>query len=288
MVRSHTTNLSRQGLFVQASQPLPPGTKVALSLEAGGKALPFAEAQVVWAPAEERPATKASGFGVRFERFLHPRGRELVEYLVDNLDRGRPLASAPRARRWRRPLVLAASLLGAAGAAAFGGIVVLQAKIAADNTRVAQPVAEEGGAPAVKAVESVAVVASEALGPAADARQAEPTLGPPAPGETRGEIVVPTGAASALTWAAANREVRLSVVPRDGRLRRAFLLADPPRVVFDLDGSEPDRSYGLEPKGPFLKRVRVGSQKGATRVVVDLTRGPTDSTEDGEAVILSF
>lgn len=284
MVRSHTISLSRQGLFVQASQPLPLGTKVALSLEAGGKALPFAEAQVVWAPHGDRPAARADGFGVRFGRFLHPRGRELVDYLVENLDRGRPLVSAPRPRRWRRSLVLAAALLGLAGAFTLGGLFLLKALVATEADRVGAGDSSSGLVVAEPA--TPLVISGEVTG--LPELAVKPTLGPPAEGETRGEVVLPSGAASALAWAAVDRELRLSVVLSGGRFDRAFLLADPPRVVFDLDGTEPDRSYGLDPKGPFLKRVRVGGQRGTTRVVVDLVRWPADSTEDGEAVILSF
>ena len=48
IVRTLTANLSSKGLFVRMPEPLPLGTKVALSFEAGGQTLPFAEAEVVW------------------------------------------------------------------------------------------------------------------------------------------------------------------------------------------------------------------------------------------------
>lgn len=180
--------------------------------------------------------------------------------------------------------MLAAALLGVAGAFTLGGLFLLKAMVAADADGAGAGDSSSGlvaAEPADRAVPPGAVAGLPELA-------VEPMLGPPAEGETRGEIVLPSGAASALAWAAVERELRLSVVLSGGRFDRAFLLADPPRVVFDLEGAEPDRSYGLDPKGPFLKRVRVGGQRGTTRVVVDLVRWPADSTEDGEAVILSF
>lgn len=307
VVRTRTINLSRRGLFVQANEPLPPGTLVALSLEAGGQTLPFAEAQVVWArPEDGSTVARASGFGVRFERFLHPRGEELVDYLVRNLDRGRPLTGAPPRRRWRRKVAALAAALGLAGVGTAVGTglwaassvrlegrspasVATPALVASVTDEGPQP--NEGGAGVGGAPE-----ASEALAPAAAPPEAgEPTgqleataLGPLGAGETRGAVDLPSGAASALTWALADQELRLAVAVRGGHLRRAFLLEEPPRLVFDVDGASPEKSYALAGARPYLKQVRVGRQRGATRVVVDLTRPPSELTEDGEAIILSF
>lgn len=92
-------NLSRRGMFLQMPQPFAEGTQLALSLEAGGRVLPFAQAEVVWREYGQAPIT--SGAGVRFTSFLHPRAHELVQYLVEHLDRGLPLPS-PKPRRFKR------------------------------------------------------------------------------------------------------------------------------------------------------------------------------------------
>lgn len=121
VIRTLTANVSHKGMFVRMPEPLPMGTRVALSLEAGGRALALAQAEVVWARAQESHLPgRFAGCGVRFTGFLHPRAEDLVEYLVDNLDRGKPLLLAPPERampKWL-PLVAAAVLvLLAAGAA---------------------------------------------------------------------------------------------------------------------------------------------------------------------------
>jgi hypothetical protein len=46
--RTLASNLSRDGLFVRMPQPLEPGTRVAISLEAKGQALPLAQGEVRW------------------------------------------------------------------------------------------------------------------------------------------------------------------------------------------------------------------------------------------------
>jgi hypothetical protein len=280
VVRTLTTNLSRRGLFVQATEPLPLGTKVAVSLEAGGQTLPFAEAEVVWTRPEHEGPSK--GFGVRFDRFLHPNGKELVDYLVDNLDRGRPLVA--RRRRWRaRWLAVGAALVGTAGT-----LALVRAGLALASPAVstgAPPVAEvaQVASPDAPAEASQLASSVEEFAPAH-----EVVLGAPTPGETRGQVLIPSGAAGSLSWAMADRELRLSVAVRSGHFRRAFLLAGPPRAVFDLEGAAPERSYVLAGTNPFVRRVRVGRQAESTRVVVDLTRWPADTTDDGQALILSF
>src|SRR5581483_8192738 len=116
-------NLSKQGMFLAMPEPFQEGTRVALSLEAGGRVLPFAQGEVVWrylADAVHKPgAPQASGFGVRFTNFLHPRAHELVGFLVDNLDTGRPLA-LPKARRWKRVALWTAGIAASVMLAAFG------------------------------------------------------------------------------------------------------------------------------------------------------------------------
>lgn len=108
--RTLAANLSREGLFVRMPQPLEPGTRVAISLEAAGQTLPFAQGEVRWC--RQTPSGfdgRHLGCGVRFTGFSHPRASELVQYLVSSLDTGRPLKAAPlRRRRW--PWAVAAGL----------------------------------------------------------------------------------------------------------------------------------------------------------------------------------
>ena len=122
--RLQATNLSREGLFLTMERPLDLGTRVALSLEAGGRVLPFAQGEVVWSRGQAPgPDFVPTGFGVRFTDFLHPRAGELIEAIVHARSTGAPLKPAPPRPRWRKTagrvlasvgaLSLAASLIGA-------------------------------------------------------------------------------------------------------------------------------------------------------------------------------
>src|SRR5882724_2419975 len=96
-------NLSKQGMYLAMPEPFQEGTRLALSLEAGGRVLPFAQAEVVWRRSLDAKTVivpgNTSGLGVRFTSFLHPRAHELVHYLVDNLETGKPLAK-PKVKKW--------------------------------------------------------------------------------------------------------------------------------------------------------------------------------------------
>jgi AMIN domain len=253
-------------------EPLPTGTKVALSLEAGGHALPFAEAEVVW-NRPDAPEAGTPGFGVRFERFLHPRAQELVAYLCDNLERGRPLRLAPNPHPVRRAMLLTA--LALFGTSSVGWLWVLTAD------PFPAPSLASGGVLPITLAPSTAV-----------APEPEPTsaLPPPRGDEKRGSIRLPSGEARSIDWAIADREVRLSAATKAGTLKHTFMLADPARVIFDLEGEAPDQTHTLSAikELPFIKHVRVGRQGGATRVVIDLTSWPRDVTEDGDAWVLRF
>ncbi len=105
VIRTLTANVSHKGLFLRMPEPLPLGTKVALSLEAGGRVLGLAQAEVVWGRVHESQLPgRFPGCGLRFTEFMHPRAEELVSYLVRNLDTGKPLVLAPSSRRWVRYL----------------------------------------------------------------------------------------------------------------------------------------------------------------------------------------
>ncbi len=251
-------------------EPLPAGTKVALSLEAGGQTLPFAEAEVVWSRATATGTQP--GFGVRFERFLHPRAQELVTYLCSNLDRARPLKLAPNPQRLRRALFLTA--LGVFSASVMGWIWVLTA--AADP---APTIADE--------LSKVNVAVAAPLEPVPEPVGALP---PPRGDERRGSFTLPSGEARSIEWALADREVRLSAATKAGTLKRTFMLADPARVIFDLEGEAPVQTHTIAgtKELPFIRHVRVGRQGSTTRVVIDLAAWPRDVTEDGDAWILRF
>lgn len=120
VIRTLTTNVSRRGLFVRMPQPLPEGCRVALSLEAGGRALAFAQAQVAWGRSQEsRLPGRYPGCGVRFTEFLHPKAKDLVEYLVENLDTGKPL-TLPKSAARRRWWMIGGAVAGALGLTAIG------------------------------------------------------------------------------------------------------------------------------------------------------------------------
>ena len=66
-----SANLSRDGMFLKMPTPFDMGTKVALSLEAGGRVLPFAQGEVVWRDLAEPNliellALDEAGFNQRF------------------------------------------------------------------------------------------------------------------------------------------------------------------------------------------------------------------------------
>jgi hypothetical protein len=118
--RTLAANLSRDGLFVRMPQPIEPGTRVAISLEAQGQVLPFMEGEVRWCRYQASEFDgRYQGIGVRFIEPLHPRAKELVDYLVETLDTGRPLLAAPR-RTARWPMVLAAGCALLASMVAVG------------------------------------------------------------------------------------------------------------------------------------------------------------------------
>lgn len=171
--RTLTANLSRKGMFVRMPEPLPKGTRVALSLEAGGQALPFAEAEIAWCrTSESQLPGRFTGFGVRFTSFLNPRAPELVEYLVRNLDRGRPLKMAPpTAARHRRLVGLAAGVLALVVVGGLGARAVLH--WAADD--------DEGATPELGAAPVAAAPVTPVLAPPVVGREnaIEPSAGPP-------------------------------------------------------------------------------------------------------------
>jgi hypothetical protein len=163
VIRTLTANVSHKGLFLRMPDPLPLGTKVALSLEAGGRALALAQAEVVWGRLNESALPgRYPGCGVRFTEFMHPRAQELVTYLVDNLDTGKPLVLARSKSRLRQVapwVALAAGVMLIAGAA----VAAMKMLAAEEDSDDSAEVVTAAIAPASEVVASPVV---EAVGPA--------------------------------------------------------------------------------------------------------------------------
>ncbi len=213
--RTLSANISKKGMFLRMPEPLETGTRVALSFEAGGQVLPFAKAEVVWKRLQESKfPDRTTGFGVRFTEYLHPRAEELIGYLCENLDTGRPLNVARR--QWAVPLkalgaVAAAFVLGFSGIAAWhfattsdagddvaavDGVepaAVPDETVEASATPVA-PVVVTPDAPvavAVAAAEAPAPVETAKVEPVkAEAPTAEPVKAEPAKTETVAPVAV--------------------------------------------------------------------------------------------------
>lgn len=100
MERLWAVNVSLGGLCVRSAAPLPPGTRVRLSLDGTEQLLPFGEAEVVWQKGPSRPGEELGGFGLRFIK-LKDAGARLVETLVRHGGSSTaPLdSSPPRAQR---------------------------------------------------------------------------------------------------------------------------------------------------------------------------------------------
>lgn len=246
--RTLAANLSRDGVFVRMPQPLEPGTRVAISLEANGQALPLAQGEVRWARKNESGFEgRFQGCGVRFTDYLHPRASELVNYLVETLDTGKPLKAAPPPKRRWWPYVVGVGVLAAAAAlvmvvfqppepkplptpvAGAGALEVLsvaprvneelaamvspaeEEEPAAEAAPTAEPPAASSSAP-VEPESPAAPVAAEPLTAEAPVAEAPPAAAPVAAGEA------PAPIAAAPTPSAPSHEAR--VTPNsEGQLR---------------------------------------------------------------------
>jgi hypothetical protein len=327
--RTLSANLSQKGMFVCMPEPLPVGTRVALSLEAAGRALPFAEAEVAWCrTAESQWPGRYPGFGVRFTTFLNPRAPELVEYLVKNLDRGRPLKAAParspRRRRvasvvvglctmvlvtWLAPRLLEARAVGSLpaedepwsaassqndvprrAAEAVGGsltgrgaVVDVEAE-AVPRPLEAPPTERVGGTTPDTALAS-SLVRVPSTGTAAGSSSRVPAG---AKGAFE-RLTLPSGALQAFSWSEQAETIRIDLEPAPGaRVARVLLLAGPPRLVVDLDGKAPKKSYELEAPALWIKQVRLGPHGTSTRVVVDLKHSPAFVSRTEDTVTLTY
>lgn len=294
-------NLSKGGMFLNSEQPFDEGTRVALSLEASGRVLPFAQGEVVWRRYGD--GSPAPGFGVKFTGFLHPRAHDMVGYLVKAIQNGEPLAvdGARPPHTWKQVAVagvaalIAGAVVTAGFLAVFGGSDEIDAEVApveapAVVAAAPPPAAAEVAPSAPAAVE--AAPAEPGLAPLAEeAPRAAPTvktidLAPmvlnvepkapaPAPNAESRELKLPSGAATRLTWTRSGDALTftLTLAPK-ARVEKAFLLQSPPRLAIDVAGGAPKSSHTVEgPEASQFHRVRIGrTGKSSTRLVVDLAR----------------
>jgi hypothetical protein len=325
--RTAALNLSKRGIFVQMKEPFEPGTKVAISLEAAGRVLPFAEAEVSWKSQEQG----RTGFGAQFVNFLHPESKALVNYLVDTIEKGKPLLLKQQVKR-KFPMKWAA--IGGAAAAAVM-LVVLTFALLGEKSEPANegPVAEEiEFATPIETASAPSVIevapAAPAVAPAVDSQNTVPTMeatvvnaappvalsvaanepvamedenlvplakvepaaAPIAPSETKSikrELKFQSGALKGLTVLAQGNH--FEVVPfGKATLEKTFELENPSRVVMDFKGAHPIKSSTVSVNGVRVKQVRVGKTASGTRLVFDLNSDPKDLIAKGNHVLFSF
>jgi len=282
------SNISKEGMFLRMPTPFDAGTRVALSLEAGGRVLPFAQAEVVWRDLEETKAPgRGAGFGVRFTGFLHPRAHELVDYLVANLDSGKPLSAPEPASPWRKRSVWAA--IGLAAIIIGAGVTTAVLRF----TRSAPPVMVEAPPPVVAAVQ---VPTLEVLSPAVELA---PVVAAPAPVIPEAVVAapepepvvaakritqtfaIPSGAIRSIVTSVDDEQLAVNLTLAGGSaIVKAFTLKHPDRLVIDVRGSAPKKSHTASGSGVILK-VRTGKQGKGTRLVLDLAHPP------GKPVVVS-
>lgn len=319
-------NLSKQGMFLVMPEPFAEGTKVALSLEAGGRVLPFAQGEVMWRALSDganRPGKPCggAGFGVRFTNFLHPRAHELVEYLVSNLDTGRPLSLPPK-KRWKKVAMWGGGLAASLMLAGLGVILARQVSFeqppqAEPDVAAVQPeqsgdavIAESAGAddpqppaplaaaPEAPQPQPTAAPEPEPATPEREAVPQEPMMvaaqanaaKPEGPMSSTGLLPLPKCGASSLRWSHRGGKLELEVAAAaGGKFAAAFRMKNPERLVIDLNGAAPKRSHVVKATElPIVSALRIGKRKtGGTRLVLDLTR-PVTLKVEGSRLELSY
>ncbi len=321
IIRTLASNVSSDGIFLRMPQPLTEGTRVLVSLEAGGAPRELAEGEVRWGT-----TAGDAGCGVLFTRYSHPRSKELLVHLVDTIEHNRATRVAGRPKKWRRLIVVAVALFGLAVPLALPGDPGEEpATPAVQISQVDQTPPQQ--APEVPEVQEVAVAEPVVEAPlpvepmpeapvkksrvltSARARAKQvpsleealqgappPTRVTPAPhtdfgarlslaGSTKGQFKLPSGAASALTWDVSPNALRFSP---SGKVTKAFVLSNPARVVFHVEGNRPVKAESLGVPAPHVKALRVDELPKGTRLVIELDRAPRDSQKSGDALLLTF
>ena len=295
--RVQSRNLSRSGIFLEMPMPIEAGTRVALSLEASDRLLPFAQGVVVWQREFSNPSLgRRAGFAVRFTGFLHPRAHELTQYLCDSIAAGRLLRVAKPRSKWRMHAGFA-GLLAVVAVGVFAGVnALLGASGVNEVSAIEAPLALRDSKDLAVAsppqADQVVGVPQDPPGLRVpqDDRQSSPELTqsaePPPPEHS---VTLPSGAAAALTWDGAHDEFRVApTLNADAKTTKIYLLSDPPRLVFDIAGAAPVASHSLASGERLFQRIRVGRQAQATRLVVDLAREPKSFLDEDGAAIVSF
>lgn len=266
--RTLAANLSRDGLFVRMPQPLDPGTRVAISLEASGQALPLAEGEVRWcrySPSDFEG--RYQGCGVRFTDFLHPRAPELVRYLVENLDTGRPLKAAPVPRR-RWPWAVAAGV---------ALTVVFLAVVFAGQWSSPPVLPEPTDARGPLGVLEVGKRANEELAALVSPAEEELAEGDAAPADSAGAEAAPIGVA-AVAGSAGETEA-----PSPTALDRADVdpapevagAPAPPAEVAAASGTNPTAEVARAPLEPAAG-ARGPTQGSGANVTAEVARAPLE------------
>jgi hypothetical protein len=176
--------------------------------------------------------------------------------------------------------------------------------------KVQAPVEVVAAAPAAPAQQPVAAVPAPAPTPPETARTATPpaaavartekpertekTAEKPAPREkaaATGSVKLGQGAVSAASLKGSAQKLELDLeLLRGARIRRAFALKGPHRLVVDVEGGRAAKSLERSvAQVPGVTRARVGPQPGGvTRLVLDLTRPAGKVTHGGDRVSVSW
>ena len=280
--RLKSRNLSFSGMFLEMPKPLEAGTRVALSLEAGEKVLPFAEGEVVWQREfTNRMLGRRAGFAVKFTEFSHPRSKDLIKHLCETNGVGRPLAPPKSGWGFGVALVALGAIVSFVAVSKRGAVETHSVStVTQPQPAVVAQVAE------VMAMTEVAKISDEIEVEADQLNTLPPS---PAPAAPEHSVALPSGAATALTWDGAHDEFRVApALSEQAKHTKVYLLSDPPRLVFDIDGAAPAASHSIASGERLFRRIRVGKQASATRVVIDLARAPQSFIDEDGAAIISF
>ncbi len=291
------TNISHDGMFLRMTSPFDTGTKVALSLEAGGRILPFAQGEVVWRDLEEsKPPGRGAGFAVRFTGFLHPRANELVAYLVANLETGKPLRVPEPARARRRRKVwmlagLAVLVVGAVVATALSPGPTVAEPTHSDGmneVRTAivepkiepRPVAAKREAPASEPAAAVKAIAPDSVEAFKPVEKVKPEV------QT---LAIPSGGVRMINATVEGNQLALTLtLAQGGLITKAFTLGRPDRLAIDVRGTAPKKSHTVSGTG-VIQKVRVGKVGRGTRIVIDLRDTPGKPVvKSGTTVLVSL
>jgi hypothetical protein len=167
--------------------------------------------------------------------------------------------------------------------------VVAAPEVAAPATVPAEPAAMKlPVAPDVEPPKSIAEVPEQPVMAAAVPQAASPTEASPL--ASTGLLPLPKCAASSVRWSQRANRTELEVSPvSGGRFSAAFRMKNPERLVIDVNGPSPKRSFTVKAAEiPNVSALRIGKRKnGGTRLVFDLAR-PAALKIDGARLELTY